>query len=87
MLLSNTTCGKISSNFLFPSKLFPSDNIFYISERMTVYIKEVLIMEEMEIKEEKIPIQEKICPSSSLEETCTLDVQTEDEKYRNYSLS
>ena len=50
---------------------------------MTVNIKEVLIMEEMEIKEEKISIKEEICPSSSLEETCTLDVQAEDVKMKH----
>jgi len=49
---------------------------------MTENIKEEIIMEEKEIKEEIIII-DKVKPSSSLEEICTLDVQAEDVKMKN----
>ena len=44
---------------------------------MTQNIKEEIIMEEKEIKEEIIII-DKVKPSSSLEKTCILDPQAED---------
>jgi len=46
---------------------------------MAENIKEELIMEEIEIKEEEeVFIKEEMCSSSILEETCTWDVQEED---------
>ena len=45
---------------------------------MAANIKEELIMEEIEIKEEEVFIKEEMCSSSILEETCTWDVQEED---------
>ena len=42
-----------------------------------------MILEEIEIKEEEVSIKEEICSSSSLEETCTWDVQEEDVKMEN----
>ena len=50
---------------------------------MTENMKEELIMEETEIKDEEISIKKEICSSSSLEETCTWDVQEEDVKMEN----
>ena len=50
---------------------------------MADYMTEEMIMEEIEIKEEKVIIKEEICSSSSLEETCTWDVQEEDVKMEN----
>ena len=46
-------------------------------------IKEELIMDKIVIKEEELIIEEEICSSSSLEETCTWDVQEEDVKMEN----
>ena len=50
---------------------------------MADYMTEEMIMEEIEIKEEKVIIKEEICSSSSLEETCTWKVQEEDVKIVN----
>ena len=50
---------------------------------MADYMTEEMILEEIEIKEEKVIIKEEVCPSSSLEETCTWKVQEEDVKIEN----
>ena len=50
---------------------------------MADYMTEKMIMEEIEIKEEKVIIKEDICSSSSLQETCTWDVKEEDVKIEN----
>ena len=50
---------------------------------MADYMTEEMILEEIEIKEEEVIIKEEVCPSSSLEETCTWDMQEEDVKMEN----
>ena len=50
---------------------------------MAEKIKEELISDKIVIKEEELIIEEEICSSSSLEETCTWDVQEEDVKMEN----
>ena len=50
---------------------------------MAEEIKEELISDKIVIKEEELIIEEEICSSSSLEETCTWDVQEEDVKMEN----
>ena len=50
---------------------------------MAEKIKEELILDKIVIKEEELIIEEEICSSSSLEETCTWDVQEEDVKMEN----
>lgn len=50
---------------------------------MAEKIKEELISDKIVIKEEELIIKEEICSSSSLEETCTWDVQEEDVKMEN----
>ena len=50
---------------------------------MAENMKEELIMEETEIKDEEISIKKEICSSSSLEETCTWKVKEEDVKIVN----
>ena len=50
---------------------------------MAEKIKEEMISEKIVIKKEELIIEEEICSSSSLEETCTWDVQEEDVKMEN----
>ena len=50
---------------------------------MAEKIKKELILDKIVIKEEELIIEEEICSSSSLEETCTWDVQEEDVKMEN----
>ena len=50
---------------------------------MAEKIKKELISDKIVIKEEELIIEEEICSSSSLEETCTWDVQEEDVKMEN----
>ena len=50
---------------------------------MAEKIKEELISEKIVIKEEELIIEEEICSSSSLEETCTWKVKEEDVKIVN----
>ena len=50
---------------------------------MAEKIKEELISDKIVIKEEELIIEEEICSSSSLEETCTWDMQEEDVKMEN----
>ncbi len=48
--------------------------------------KEEMVMEEIDIKKEEIFVKEELCSSSSLEETCTWDVQEEDIQMENREL-
>ena len=48
--------------------------IFYISDRMAEKIKE---LDQLDVKAEIVSIQEKIHPSSSVEDTCTVKKQEE----------
>ena len=50
---------------------------------MAENIKKELIMEEIEIKEAEVFIKKENCSPSSLEETCTWDVQQEDIQVEN----
>jgi len=45
-----------------------------------------MVMEEIDIKKEEIFVKEELCSSSSLEETCTWDVQEEDIQMENREL-
>ena len=54
---------------------------------MAENMKEELILAEIEIKEEEFIFQEEIGPSSSLEETCTWDVQEEDVKMEDTEIT
>ena len=49
---------------------------------MAEIIKEDLNMEEFEIKEEIVSIKEEILPSSTVEDTCTVNLKKHG-KYRN----
>ena len=48
--------------------------------------KEEMVMEEIDIKKEEIFVKEELSSSSSLEETCTWDVQEEDIQMENREL-
>ena len=50
---------------------------------MAEIMKEELVMEEIDVKKEEIFVKEELFHSSSLEETCTWDVQEEDIQMEN----
>ena len=53
------------------------------SDRMAKFIKEELNIEEFEIKEEIVSFQEEILPSSTVEDTCTVNLHKDDIKIEN----
>ena len=61
-------------------------NFFLIklfSDRMAETIKEELNIEQFEIKEEVVSIQEEILPSSTVKDTCTVNLNKDDIKIEN----
>ena len=60
---------------------------FLYCRKMEENMKNELILAEIEIKEEEFIFQEEIGPSSSLEETCTWDVQEEDVKMEDTEIT
>ena len=50
---------------------------------MAKFIKEELNIEEFEIKEEIVSFQEEILPSSTVEDTCTVNLHKDDMKMEN----
>ena len=50
---------------------------------MAKYIKEELNIKEFEIKEEIVSFQEEILPSSTVEDTCTVNLHKDDMKMVN----
>ena len=52
----------------------------YFSDRMAETIEEELNLEEFEIKEEIISFKEEILPSSTVDDTCTVNLHKDDIK-------
>ena len=59
--------------------------LVHFSDKMAKFIKEELNIEEFEIKEEIVSFQEEILPSSTVEDTFTVNLHKDDIKmeYRN----
>ena len=55
----------------------------YFSDRMAEIIKEELNMEDFEIKDETIFFKEEILPSSTEDNTCTVNLHKDDIKMEN----
>ena len=61
-------------------------NFFLIklfSDRMAETIKKELNIEQFEIKEEVVSIQEEILPTSTVKDTCTVNLNKDDIKIEN----
>ena len=59
------------------------NKLVHFSDRMAKFIKEELNIEEFEIKEEIVSFQEEILPSSTVEDTCTVNLHKDDLKMEN----
>ena len=57
--------------------------LVHFSDKMAKFIKEELNIKEFEIKEEIVSFQEEILPSSTLEDTCTVNLHKDDVKMEN----
>ena len=55
----------------------------YFSDRIAEIIKEEINIEEFEIKEEIVSIKEEILPSSTVEDTCTVNLHKDDKMMEN----
>ena len=57
--------------------------LVHFSDKMAKFIKEELNIKEFETKEEIVSFQEEILPSSTLEDTCTVNLHKDDMKMEN----
>ena len=55
----------------------------HFTDRMAKFIKEELNIEEFEIKEEIVSFQEEILSSSTVDNTCTVNLHKDDMKMEN----
>ena len=55
----------------------------HFSDRMAKFIKEEINIEVFEIKEEIVSFQKEILPSSTVEDTCTVNLHKDDMKMEN----
>ena len=55
----------------------------YFPDKMAEILKEELNIEEFEIKEELVSIKEEILPFSTIQDTCTVNLNKDDIKMEN----
>ena len=55
----------------------------YFPDKMAEILKEELNIEEFEIKEDIVSIKEKILPFSTIQDTCTVNLNKDDIKMEN----